>query len=159
MNYNFWTMIGTWISGIGIIFAAFVSLHLAGRSNRVLIKLGCSLHFHRFSHDLIIGHSNITVYNIGTMPVTITDWGIETNSFRILSFLLKAEDMKLPYTVNPEQSTSLGLQAHEFIQILRDHQDILSGGCIKFYVSTAVGEKYHVRSEETYEEILMKFDE
>lgn len=159
MDYNLWAMIGTWFSGIGVIIAASVSLYLARRSNRVRIRLECGLYTHRISHDAIMGHFRIMVYNIGIMPVTVTDWGIRINSLGTISFRSKAEDVELPWTVNPEQSAFLGVQAHEFIQILKEHQDILPKERLRFYVSTAVGEKHYITSEKTYDELLMEFNE
>ena len=107
-----WGSIADWFSGFGSLSASLVALHIARRSVRIKLKGYCGIR-------VVIGAGevqllSITVTNVCTRPVTITNLGIRIrNEEPREACILATRDtysVGVPHQLNDGDSAQFGIQ-------------------------------------------------
>ena len=154
IDYQLWSLIGTWVSGLAMVASVIVSLYLATRSRKV--KVVMSYHPQSFTIGMSSAESffSITVSNKGEMPITIVDCGIFNPNKTILSFLPSLRYSDLPQLVGPESSINILIPSKTIVEVGDKNMIPNRSSKLVFYVRSAVGEYYKIQTRESADEII-----
>ena len=154
VNYELWTMLGTWFSGFAMVSSVIVSLYLSTRLNKVKIKVEF---FPTLINASITGECcispGISVINIGERNVILTDYGIYLNRKFSISFIPSETNIVLPYELKPESSVNIQLSNEALIQIYNEGL-IPNNSKVSVYVKTLAGNRYKIKIKVPFNELV-----